>query len=68
MIAAGAEFRWIPFIPLRGGVQMMTGGFGVSGGVGLHVLGFEAGLAGYVRTRNGSQESGATINVLSIRP
>jgi len=68
LVAAGAEVRWIPFIPLRGGVQMMTGGFGLSGGVGLRLLGFEAGLAGYVRTRDGSQESGATINVLSIRP
>jgi hypothetical protein len=68
LVAAGAEMRWIPFIPLRGGVQMMTGGFGLSGGVGLRLLGFEAGLAGYVRTRDGSQESGATINVLSIRP
>lgn len=68
MIAAGAELRLIPFIPLRGGVQMMSGGFGVAGGVGLRLLGLEAGLAGYVRTRNGSQESGATINFISIRP
>jgi hypothetical protein len=68
MVAAGAEVRWIPFLPLRGGVQMMTGGFGLAGGVGFHFLGFEAGLAGYVRTRDGSQESGATINLLSIRP
>ena len=68
MVAAGAEVRWIPFIPLRGGVQMMSGGFGLSGGIGLHILGYEAGVAGYVRTRDGSQESGATINILSIRP
>jgi hypothetical protein len=68
MIAAGAEVRWIPFIPLRGGVQMMTGGFGLSGGVGIHLLGFEAGLAGYLRNRDGAQESGATINIFSIRP
>jgi hypothetical protein len=68
MMSAGAEVRWIPMVPLRGGVQMMTGGFGLAGGVGLHLLGFEAGIAGYVRTRNGAQESGATINVLSIRP
>jgi hypothetical protein len=68
LIAAGAELKLIPFIPLRGGVQMMTGGFGVSGGLGLHVLGFEAGLAGYVRKRDGGSESGLTFNVLSIRP
>jgi hypothetical protein len=68
MISAGAEVRWLPFLPLRGGVQMMTGGFGLAGGVGLRLLGIEAGLAGYVRTRDGSQESGATINLISIRP
>jgi hypothetical protein len=68
MISAGAEVRWLPFLPLRGGVQMMTGGFGVAGGVGLRLLGLEAGIAGYVRTRDGSQESGATINLISIRP
>lgn len=68
LMAAGAEVRLVPFIPLRAGVQMMDGGFGVAGGVGLRLLGLEAGVAGYVRTRNGSQESGATINVLSIRP
>jgi hypothetical protein len=68
MIGAGAEVRWIPFIPLRGGVQMMTGGFGLSGGFGLRLLGFEAGAAAYVRTRDGAQESGATVNILSIRP
>ena len=68
LLAAGAEVRWLPFLPLRGGVQMMSGGFGVSGGVGLRLFGFEAGIAGFVRTREGSQESGATINVVSIRP
>jgi hypothetical protein len=68
MAAAGAEFRWIPFIPLRGGVQMMTGGFGVSGGFGLHFAGFEAGVAGWVRKRDGAQESGLTLNAISIRP
>jgi hypothetical protein len=68
ILGAGAEIRLIPFIPLRGGVQMMSGGFGVSGGLALHVLGFEAGLAGYVRKRDGGSESGATINLLSIRP
>jgi hypothetical protein len=68
VLSAGAEARWIPFLPLRGGIQMMTGGFGVAGGVGLRFLGLEAGLAGYVRTRNGAEESGATINFISVRP
>jgi hypothetical protein len=68
LIAAGAELKLIPFIPLRGGVQMMTGGFGLSGGFGLHVLGFEAGIGGFVRKRDGGSESGFTLNAISIRP
>ena len=67
-LGAGAELRLIPFIPIRGGVQMMSGGFGVSGGLALHILGFEAGVGGYVRKRDGGSESGATLNVFSIRP
>jgi hypothetical protein len=68
VLGAGAEVRLIPFIPLRGGVQMMSGGFGVSGGLALHVLGFETGVGGYIRKRDGGSESGATINLVSIRP
>lgn len=67
-IGAGAELRLIPFLPLRGGVQMVTGGVGVSGGVGLHFAGFEAGVAGYLRKRDGATDSGFTLNVFSIRP
>jgi hypothetical protein len=68
MVGAGAELRLIPFIPLRGGVQMMSGGFGISGGFGLHFLGYEAGFAGYVRKRDGGSESGFTLNAISIHP
>lgn len=68
MLGAGAELRLIPFIPLRGGVQMMSGGFGVSGGLGLNLLGFEAGVAGFVRKRDGGSESGVTLNLFSIKP
>jgi hypothetical protein len=68
MIGAGAELRLIPFIPLRGGIQMMTGGFGVSGGVAIRLLGLETGVGGYVRKRDGGSESGFTLNAFSIRP
>ena len=68
LIAAGVEYRIIPFIPLRAGVSTMTGGFGVSGGLGVHVLGFEMGVAGFLRKRDGGTESGGTLNLFSIRP
>jgi hypothetical protein len=68
LIAAGVEYRIIPFIPLRAGVSTMTGGFGVSGGLGVHVLGFEMGVAAFLRKRDGGTESGGTLNLFSIRP
>ncbi len=68
LIAAGVEYRIIPFIPLRAGVSTMTGGFGVSGGLGVHVLGFEMGIAGFLRKRDGGTESGGTLSLISIHP
>jgi hypothetical protein len=68
LVAAGVEYRIIPFIPLRAGVSAMTGGYGVSGGVGVHLLGFEIGVAGFLRKRDGGTESGGTLNLFSIRP
>jgi hypothetical protein len=66
-IAAGAELRLIPLIPLRGGVALMDGGIGLSGGFGLHLFGFEAGVAGFVRKVDGGTASGGTLNLISIR-
>ena len=68
MIGAGAEVRWIPFIPVRGGVQLLSGGIGFSGGFGIHLLGYEAGIAGFVRKLDGGSDSGFTLNLISIRP
>lgn len=68
LLAAGVEYRIIPFIPLRAGVSTMTGGYGVSGGFGVHVLGFEMGVAAFLRKRDGGTESGGTLNLISIRP
>jgi hypothetical protein len=67
VMSAGAEWRIIPFIPLRGGVSAMTGGYGASGGFGIHVLGLETSAGGYLRHRNGGTESGFAISLLSIR-
>jgi len=68
LVGLGAEIKIIPFIPLRAGVSAMSDGFGASGGVGIHLLGFEVGVAGFLRKRNGGTESGGTINLFSIRP
>ncbi|HEY6220463.1 MAG TPA: conjugal transfer protein TraF, partial [Gemmatimonadaceae bacterium] len=67
-VAAGIELRAIPFIPLRGGASVFTGGVGVSGGLGLNLLGFEVGLGGYLRKRGGGSEPGVTLSLVSINP
>jgi hypothetical protein len=68
LIAVGTEYRIVPFIPIRAGVSMFTGGVGISGGLGLHFLGIETGIAGYVRKRDSGTESGGTLTLFSIRP
>jgi hypothetical protein len=67
-IAAGAELRLIPLIPLRAGVHLMDGGFGASGGIGIRLLGIETGVAGFVRKRDDGTESGLTLTAIAIRP
>ena len=68
MVSVGAEYRIIPFVPLRAGFAVMTGGTQISAGLGLHFLGFESGVAGYLRKRDGATESGGTVTLISIRP
>jgi hypothetical protein len=67
-IAAGVESHIIPFIPLRAGASVITGGFGLSGGFGIHLLGFEASVAAYLRRHDGGSEPGITLSAFSIRP
>lgn len=66
-LGAGVEFRWIPLLTLRGGAQYITSGFGVGGGVGLHLGPYELGVAASLLERNGGRQPGISLNVLSIR-
>jgi hypothetical protein len=63
----GAEFTGIPLISLRGGAAMVTDGYQAAGGVGLRLGALEIGAALSTRHRNGGQELGAMVSLLSIR-
>ncbi len=67
VLAGGVEFRGIPLLRLRGGAAYVTGGWGVSGGVGLALGGYELGVGAALRQIDGGKEPAVTINVLSIR-
>lgn len=45
----GAELRIIPFLPLRAGVSVISGGYQLSGGLGLKLGGMQLGASGALR-------------------
>jgi hypothetical protein len=62
----GAEWRVLPFIPLRAGVASVTDGWQAGAGVGVHVLGFEIGVASSIRRVGAAQQSGVMIGLIGI--
>jgi hypothetical protein len=62
----GAEWRVLPFVPLRAGVASVTDGWQAGAGVGVHVLGFEVGVATSIRRVGAAQQSGVMIGLIGI--
>lgn len=62
----GAEWRVVPFIPLRAGVAMVTDGWQAGAGVGVHVLGYELGVSTSVVRRGQATGSGLMIGLVGI--
>jgi hypothetical protein len=62
----GAEWRVLPFIPLRAGVASVTDGWQAGAGVGVHVLGFEVGVATSIRQIGAARQSGVMIGLIGI--
>lgn len=64
-VGVGAEFRGIPFLPLRAGLTQYSSGTAASAGIGLAFGPVEIGVAGSMRT--GSQrQTGVMVGTLSI--
>ena len=62
----GAEWRVIPFLPLRAGVASVTDGWQAGAGAGVRVIGFELGVSGAIRRRGEATESGVMVGVIGI--
>lgn len=62
----GAEFRILPFVPLRAGVASVTDGWQAAVGAGVKVLGYELGAATSIRRRGLATETGLMIGVVGI--
>jgi hypothetical protein len=62
----GAEWRLLPFIPLRAGVASVSDGWQAGAGVGVHILGFELSVSSGVRQRGSARESGMMIGLVGL--
>lgn len=62
----GAEWRVLPFVPLRAGVASVTDGWQAGAGAGLRLMGYELGLSGSLRRRGAGTESGIMLGVVGI--
>lgn len=62
----GAEWRVLPFIPLRAGVASVTDGWQAGVGAGLRFFGYELGAATSIRRRGVATESGFMIGIIGI--
>ena len=62
----GAEFRYVPFIPIRAGVASVTDGWQAGLGAGVRLAGVEIGAATSIRRRGAATESGLMVGVIGI--
>jgi hypothetical protein len=65
-VGVGAEWRVLPFIPLRAGVASISDGWQAGAGVGLRFLGYELGLSTSIRQRGVARQSGLMVGVVGI--
>jgi hypothetical protein len=65
--SAGVELRGLPVLRLRGGASYLTGGWGLSGGLGLAFGRYELAASAAVRKIDGVREPMIAVNLLSFK-
>ncbi len=65
-IGAGAEFTGIPLLALRAGAAAVSDGVRIAGGFGLQLGSYELGAGVSSRSKNGGQDLGFILSLLSI--
>jgi len=66
-VGAGAEYRGIPFLPLRAGFSVVTGGTLASAGASLRLGRFEIGAALQQRTVDGVSSANLMLGLVTVR-
>jgi hypothetical protein len=62
-VGVGGQLTIVPFLPLRAGVALVSGGYQLSGGVGLRLGGMQLGAAGAVRESELGRDAVATLGL-----
>jgi hypothetical protein len=65
-IGIGAEWRLLPFLPVRAGFASISDGWQAGAGVGIRLLGYEMGLSTSIRQRGVARQSGIMLGVVGI--
>ncbi|HEU4995229.1 MAG TPA: hypothetical protein VFT29_10415 [Gemmatimonadaceae bacterium] len=65
-MGVGAEWRVLPFLPLRGGVATVTDGWQAGAGVGLRLMGFELGVSTSIRRIGETSQSGVMVGLFGL--
>lgn len=66
-VGVGAEYRLLRVLPIRAGVTQASDGMRASAGIGIALGSFELGLGTSLRKRGQGDETGVTVNLVSIR-
>lgn len=66
-VGVGAEYRGIPFLPLRAGFSVITGGTLTSAGASLRLGGFEIGAAIQQRSADGVSSANLMLGLVTVR-
>lgn len=62
-VGVGGQLTIVPFLPIRAGVALVSGGYQLSGGVGLRLGGMQLGVAGAVRESELGSDAVATLGL-----
>jgi len=65
-VGVGAEWRLLPFLPIRAGVASLTDGWQAGAGAGLRFLGFELGVSSSIRQIGAARQSGIMVGLIGI--
>ena len=65
-IGLGAELRALSFLPLRGGLARVDGGWQASAGVGIHLFAFDLAVSGATRRLESGSANGVMFGLVSI--